>query len=487
MFAANLLKWLGLAPSAASRPAPIGQDVRPGQSSAEFPLGPAPGTRLTSDFVREIGRFAYVWAWPMVNIFNRYSAFKRVKRPRLLGGIAPIAPINHLCMLHNYVDPRQRYITCPSQDLVYGFGMLDFGREPVVVQVPEFGSRFWVYQATDLRTDGFADLGPMYGTKPGFYLLAGPDWRGKVPAEIAATFHARTTIGTIIPRVFQEDDRNDNLALQPVLQQIMAYPLSEFDGMMKSRDWSEVGSIPWIKLGDEEWTWVKPTSFFEVLPSALAAARPLSGEEALYALVRSILDAANTDRAFRKVLKDAAAEADATLVAPLLQFRNFGVPLPHHWTTVVNSAEFGTDYFTRTAVARSNTFINRPRETRYFYQDLDRTGARLNGAKPYTVTFGKHELPPVKGFWSLTLYNKQHFFAPNEINRFSVGTKSRQLSFAADGSLTIYVQKERPGEERVANWLPSPADDFSLYIRAYWPLAPIAGGRWTPPPVVPVG
>jgi hypothetical protein len=224
-----------------------------------------------------------------------------------------------------------------------------------------------------------------------------------------------------------------------------------------------------------------------VLPSALAAARPLSGEEALYALVRSILDAANTDRAFRKVLKDAAAEADATLVAPLLQFRNFGVPLPHHWTTVVNSAEFGTDYFTRTAVARSNTFINRPRETRYFYQDLDRTGARLNGAKPYTVTFGKHELPPVKGFWSLTLYNKQHFFAPNEINRFSVGTKSRQLSFAADGSLTIYVQKERPGEERVANWLPSPADDFSLYIRAYWPLAPIAGGRWTPPPVVPVG
>ena len=67
----------------------------------------------------------------------------------------------------------------------------------------------------------------------------------------------------------------------------------------------------------------------------------------------------------RKGLKD--AEADEALVKPLLQFRNFGIPLPHNWTTVINSTEFGTDYLTRTAVAKSNVFINRPRETRYFY------------------------------------------------------------------------------------------------------------------------
>jgi hypothetical protein len=196
--------------------------------------------------------------------------------------------------------------------------------------------------------------------------------------------------------------------------------------------------------------------------------------------------AASTDRALRKALKRAAAEADATLVTPLLEFRNFGIPLKHHWTTVVNSAEFGTDYFTRTAVARSNTFINRPREARYFYQDLDRRGARLNGAKPYTFTFRKGELPPVKGFWSLTVYNKQHFFAANELDRFSIGTKSRELAYAANGSLTLYVRHERPSEERIVNWLPAPVEDFSLYLRAYWPKAPIAEGRWTPPPVVPM-
>jgi len=171
-------------------------------------------------------------------------------------------------------------------------------------------------------------------------------------------------------------------------------------------------------------------------------------------------------------------------VKPLLEFRNFGIPLPDNWTTVVNSAEFGTDYYTRTAVAKSNILINRPRETRYFYQDLDRRGARLTGAERYTVTF--KETPPVDGFWSITLYNKHHFFAPNDINRFSLGTKSKGLRYEADGSLVIYVQNERPDADKVSNWLPSPAEEFSLFIRAYWPLAPIQVGRWTPPPVVPV-
>ena len=95
------------------------------------------------------------------------------------------------------------------------------------------------------------------------------------------------------------------------------------------------------------------------------------------------------------------------------------------------------------------------------------------------------ELPPVKGFWSITLYDKYHFFAPNEIDRFSLGTKSGGLRFEADASLVIYVQKERPDADKVSNWLPAPGDEFSLYIRAYWPLPPIQEGQWTPPPVVP--
>jgi len=479
---ASLLERLGIRPrsiaSAASAPIVETRETGP------MPTGPVPGSKLTDAFVREVGRFAYLWGWPLVNIYNRYWTQDWVKtKTFLVGGVAPIAPINRLGMLTGYNQPGQRYITCPSQDLIYGFGVLDLSRDAVVLQLPDLGERFFVFQATDQRTDAFSEIGAMYGTKQGFYLLAGPEWSGTVPPGIAATFRSPTNLGCIIPRIFQADDPADNQAVQPLLRQIMAYPLAEFDGTMKEKDWSDLPVLPWKALSNEEWRWVNPETFFESLPKALEACPPLPGEEALYALMRSVLDAARGDRTLRAALAEAATEADATLVAPLLEFRNFGVPLPHNWTTVVNSAEFGTDYYTRTAVAKSNTFINRPRETRYFYQDLDQDGARLNGAKRYTVTF--KPVPPVKGFWSITLYDQFHFFAPNAIDRYSLGTRSKGLRFESDGSLIVYVQKDQPDADKRSNWLPAPDGDCSLYIRAYWPLPPIQQGQWTPPPVIP--
>jgi hypothetical protein len=61
--------------------------------------------------------------------------------------------------------------------------------------------------------------------------------------------------------VFQEDDKADNEVLQPLIQEIAVYPLSEFDGKVKTRDWSSLPSLPWIKLGEEEWKWVDPRDF----------------------------------------------------------------------------------------------------------------------------------------------------------------------------------------------------------------------------------
>jgi hypothetical protein len=167
----------------------------------------------------------------------------------------------------------------------------------------------------------------------------------------------------------------------------------------------------------------------------------------------------------------------------VFQFRNYGLPLPGNWTTQNNGAQFGTDYFTRAAVAKSNILVNRPNETKYFYQDLDSEGQRLNGKNSYTVTFAKGKVPPVKGFWSLTLYNEFHFFNPNDLKRYSLGTKNKHLALNADGSLTLYVDSQAPGKDKISNWLPAPNGDYSLYIRAYWPDAAIMSGNWTPPEV----
>jgi hypothetical protein len=135
-------------------------------------------------------------------------------------------------------------------------------------------------------------------------------------------------------------------------------------------------------------------------------------------------------------------------------------------------------------VAKSNILVNSPNETKYFYQDLDANGERLNSANRYTVTFGKGATPPVHGFWSLSIYNDYHFFVANSINRFSVGTKNKGLKFAPDGSLTIYVQADPPTDKsQRANWLPAPKGDFSLYVRSYWPKEPVTESSWTPPAV----
>lgn len=127
---------------------------------------------------------------------------------------------------------------------------------------------------------------------------------------------------------------------------------------------------------------------------------------------------AKADPQLKAAMIDEAKKADSEVIDPLLQFRNYGLQLSDHWSTISNGAAFGTDYFSRTAVARSNIFVNQQKETKYFYQDLDKSGTRLNGQNGYTVTFAKGQLPPVKGFWSLTLYNEQHFFSPNELKLF---------------------------------------------------------------------
>jgi hypothetical protein len=472
-----------------SRPAATpGLTTRRSGRFSQYPLPSAPDVRvkITEEYARLVGRDAYFWTWPMVNVYNRRLAFTPLTEAVRTGPLIA-APLNHLAMLTDYIEPEERSVACPNQDVVYGLCLLALDLSPVVVQVPDFGDRFWVYQIVDLRTDSVVQLGKMYATTPGFYLLVGPDWDEDVPKGITKVFHCPTNTGMAAPRVFQDDTPEDKRAIQSVLKQIMMYPLSDFDGTMKSRDWATLPKAPAASASDEETQWVVPEKFVDQLDVVLADAPPLHGEEARYAQVLAVVDAARHDPALKKAMTEGAKEADERLVKPLFQFRNYGQQLPHHWSTISNESAFGTDYFTRTAVAKSNILVNSPNETKYFYQDLDENGERLTSARRYTVTFGKGGTPPVHGFWSLSIYNEHHFFVANPITRFSVGTKNKDLTSGADGSLTIYVQAEAPtNRAERANWLPAPKGNFSLYVRAYWPKESVTDGSWTPPPVHPV-
>lgn len=462
-------------------PSSIQAKLPAAKSAAEI-LGTPSGTVMTDQYVETIARLAYLWGWPLMNNYNRAAAVASLPEPGRIGGVVPAAPPGYVSMLTDYIDEKERFVTCPNQDTVYGAGFQRLDSKPVVGQVPDFGERFWLYQTADARTESFCSMGKQYGTKPGFYLFIGPNWKGDVPPGITAVFRSPTDLAAIFPRVFQDDTPQDKAAVQTLLNQVLVYPLSEFDGKMKTKDWKKSPAFPAPPGGAGETKWVLPEKFFDQLPQVMKEVPPLPGEQSLYATIQSVLDAAQKDPKIKGILTRSAIECESSLIAPLLQFRNNGRPVGNGWTSPPNGARWGFDYLSRAATARSNMYDNASEETRYIYTDFDSEGQRLNGSRTYTVTFAKGATPPVDGFWSLTLYNKEHLFSPNPIHRYSLGTKSRSMKSNADGSLTLYVQSESPGPAAEANWLPSPInEDFSLYIRAYWPRAPVIDGTWKPP------
>ena len=61
--------------------------------------------------------------------------------------------------------------------------------------------------------------------------------------------------------------------------------------------------------------------------------------------------------------------------------------------------------------------------------------------------FDKAQIPPVRAFWSLTMYDQRQLFAANPIDRYAIGDRDA-LKFNADGSLDLYIQRESPGTDK---------------------------------------
>ena len=73
------------------------QQVPQPKTAAEVP-GPVTDQIMTEEYARVVGQFAYMWAWPMMNMHNRRDAFDKVPEPVMLG-VVPAAPPNQMAML----------------------------------------------------------------------------------------------------------------------------------------------------------------------------------------------------------------------------------------------------------------------------------------------------------------------------------------------------------------------------------------------------
>ena len=114
-----------------------------------------------------------------------------------------------------------------------------------------------------------------------------------------------------------------------------------------------------------------------------------------------------------------------------------------------------------------------------------------NSKHNYTLTVAKDQFPPVNAFWSVTMYyGKSQLMVENPIDRYLVNTAMvSDMKKNADGSVTIYIQKDSPGKAKEANWLPAPSESAYMVMRLYWPkpdseavsVLPVGKGTWKPP------
>lgn len=76
----------------------------------------------------------------------------------------------------------------PNNDTLYVNAWIDLSAGPLVISVPDTGSRYYVLGMLDYYTNPFASVGTRTtGNGAGSVLLSGPKWDGEVAAEHQST------------------------------------------------------------------------------------------------------------------------------------------------------------------------------------------------------------------------------------------------------------------------------------------------------------
>jgi hypothetical protein len=170
----------------------------------------------------------------------------------------------------------------------------------------------------------------------------------------------------------------------------------------------------------------------------------------------------------------------------MVQFKiNKAVKDINGWAFTTDTGLYGTDYLMRALVTAIGLGANRPQDAVYPTSQKDSDDRAYDGANKYVMHFPRGQLPPVRGFWSVTMYDADYFFVNNPLNRYSISPR-QNLKTNPDGSTDIYIQKDSPGPDKESNWLPAPAGKFILMLRMYWPnerRPSIINGSWKIPPV----
>jgi len=437
-------------------------------------------------------REAYVWGFPMVmNYKTLYNYAIDIESPDYKG------PFNQVSCEARLFTPDDRAVVTPNADTPYCMFWLDLRAEPQVLSVPEVEpDRYYSFQLIDWYTYNFAYVGTLTtGNDAGTFLIAGPDWHRDTPEGVDAVLRSETDLVFIVVRtqLFGPDDLarveeiQSSYAVQP-LSAVLGTDPPPPSPMPEFPKWQEGAQF------DERFF-----GYLDVAMDLLGA--PAPGREDLWERLARLgigpghdFDFAELPPDIQKAMKAGReagfADIEAFIAAhsndPLLSGKIFGTRQFLTESAATNYSLDTTDLL-RAAAAHIGLYGNSAAEAIYptFLADAD--GDPLDGSvHSYTMTFADGQLPPVKSFWSLTMYDgPTKLFIDNPIDRYLLNsTMMDDFRMGDDGSLTLLIQKDPPGGGWESNWLPAPDGPFYVVMRLYGPDEAALDGTWTPPPVV---
>ena len=439
---------------------------------------------------KAIAEEAYLYGFPMIvgyDVLYQFFIDRNSKQFK--------APINQLHNEARVFTPTDTGISTPNSDTPYSMALLDLRAEPMVLCMPEIEkARYYDVQLVDLYTNNYGYMGSRAtGNGAGCYMVAGPDRKGETPKGIAKVFGSETQFSLVIYRtqLFNPADLDN---VKKVQAGYKIQPLSAFLGQPAP---PAVPAIDWPKFEQAALT----TGFAEHLDFLLQFCPPV-GTAAVEVPLREKFARIGIGPGKKMSPANLTPEMKAALgegvKAALAKIEKTAESVG----TTVNGWQIGTaagsrDFYKgnwalRAAAAKLGIYGNSEAEAVYPFTRHDANGIALDGSKhTYQMTFAAGQLPPVNAFWSITMYDgRTQLLIENPINRYLINSPMLpQLKQNADGSVTLYVQKDSPGKDRESNWLPAPDGKFILFssqspttARDVWAL-PVDGTDRKPFPV----